>query len=414
MRVRLVSIPLCLLSLAACNISSNDEQSDPAPPSPPAAETQPSTQPPAAPANPAPPSTPAPAADEGAVFTISNAADSNEVLAFKRDNDGKLTPDGVYPTGGRGRGQGLGSQGALALSEDGKLLVVVDAGSNQISSFSVDGSKLVFRSRVSSGGMAPISVTVHEDLVYALNSGEPSNISGFKVDANGVLSPLAGSTRPLSVATAAPGQVSFSPKGDTLVVTEKNTDKLDTFVVTSDGTPSAGEVVPSSGKTPFGFAFAPSGELVVTEAFGAAEGMGAVSTYAFDEVLHAGARGGAERGVTSVSSSIANAQTAPCWAVITKDGRFAYTANTPSGSISAYALDSAGKLALVGDGAAAKTGDGSRPLDMTLDRSSKRLYVLNGGTRRIKALDVAADGSLTGRTDGNPEVPATAFGLIGF
>lgn len=415
MRAHRILVSFSLLALAACNVSANDESPDPSNPST-RQNDEPAAPTPAEPAAPAPSENapPPPVADEGAVFTISNAAEANDVLAFARASDGKLIAAGIYPTGGRGTGAGLGSQGALALSADGKVLVVVDAGSNQVSSFSVEGANLRFRSRVSSGGTMPISVTVHGNLVYALNGGAPSNISGFRLDANGVLSSLPGSTRSLSMSTAAPGQVSFNPKGDVLVVTEKNTDKIDTFVVTSDGTPSLGEMVASSGKTPFGFAFAPTGELVVSEAFGAGAGMGATSTYAFDKVLHAGAKGGAERGITAVSASVTNGQTAPCWAVVTKDGRFAYTSNTPSGTISAYSLSSDGKLTLVGDGAAAMTGDGSRPLDMTLDRGSKRLYVLNGGTRRIKALDVAADGTLAGRADGNPEVPASAFGLIGF
>jgi len=80
----------------------------------------------------------------------------------------------------------------------------------------------------------------------------------------------------------------------------------------------------------------------------------------------------------------------------------------------AYALDSEGKLTLMGDGVAAKTGDGSKPVDMTIDKTSKHLYVLNSGTRHIKAMDVAADGSLTAHADGNPETPPSAFGLTGF
>jgi 6-phosphogluconolactonase (cycloisomerase 2 family) len=420
MRVHRVFASFSLLALAACNISSGDDAATPTGPSVPDrgdnAPSSSSGSPGSIEASPAPttPGAPGTVLDEGAVFTISNAADSNEVLAFARDAGGKLVPAGVYPTGGRGSGAGLGSQGALALSADGKVLVVVDAGSNQISSFAVDGPNLQFRSRVSSGGTMPIGVAVHGSLVYALNAGQPSNVSGFRLSANGVLTAISSSTRSLSAATAAPGQVSFNPNGDVLVVTEKNTDTIDTFVVTSDGTPSLGEAIASSGKTPFGFAFAPTGELVVSEAFGGMPGLGATSTYVFDKVLHAGAKGGAERGIAARSTSIANGQTAPCWAVVTKDGRFAYTSNTPSGTISAYALASDGKLALVGDGAAMNTGDGSRPLDMTLDRSSMHLYVLNGGTRRIKVLDVAVDGSLTGRPEGSPELPATAFGLIGF
>ena len=412
MRVRwsAISVPSLVLSLAACNVTTGDDASTSAPPG-----ADPSA---AAPADPGAPSSepgkpPTPAADEGAVFTISNASEANEVLAFARDASGKLSPAGVFPTGGRGLGKGLGSQGALALSEDRRVLVVVDAGSSQISSFRVQGTTLLFRSRVSSGGTQPISVTVHGGVVYALNAGEPSNVSGFLLDADGRLAPIAGSTRMLSTADAAPAQVSFSPKGDVLVVTEKGTDKIDTFTVRQDGTASQGEAFASNGKTPFGFAFAPNGQLVVTEAFGAAEGAGATSSYALESLFHAGPRGTAERAITSVSASVANAQTAPCWAVVSPDGKTAYTSNTPSGTVSAYAIDPSGALTLIGDGAAAKTGDGSKPVDMTLDGSGKHLYVLASGTQHLKTIDVAPDGALAVRPSG-AEVPASAFGLAGF
>src|SRR5919202_5258120 len=45
----------------------------------------------------------APAADANhAVYTMTNAAAGNAVLAFSRAADGTLTPSGAYPTGGRG------------------------------------------------------------------------------------------------------------------------------------------------------------------------------------------------------------------------------------------------------------------------------------------------------------------------
>src|SRR5712692_3625283 len=73
----------------------------------------------------------------GAVYTLSNSTTGNAVLAYSRDADGTLTPQGSFPTGGAGTGGGLGSQGALVLSDDRHWLAAVNAASDSISLFAV-------------------------------------------------------------------------------------------------------------------------------------------------------------------------------------------------------------------------------------------------------------------------------------
>src|SRR5262245_43996796 len=58
----------------------------------------------------------------GAVYTMDNAASENHVLAFQRAADGKLTSAGSFATGGNGAGSGLGSQGAVILSDNTRWL----------------------------------------------------------------------------------------------------------------------------------------------------------------------------------------------------------------------------------------------------------------------------------------------------
>jgi len=139
------------------------------------------------------------AADDGngAVFTATNAASGNTVLAFKRAEDGTLTPAGSYATGGLGSGVSLGSQGAVTLSDNGRWLFVVDAGSSDIATFAVRDGGVTLVGRIASGGTNPISVTTSGNLVYALNAGNP-NVSGFTVAADGALTPIANSTRALT------------------------------------------------------------------------------------------------------------------------------------------------------------------------------------------------------------------------
>src|SRR4029450_5710014 len=133
---------------------------------------------------------------------------------------------------------------------------------------------------VDSGGIRPISLALHENLLYVLNEGGTPNITGFTVGGDGRLTPLAGSTRPLIGGVAADAaQIGFSSEGSPLGVTEKMGNRIETYTIDDDGLPSAPINNPSNGTTPFGFAFNNAGTLVVSEAFGGAAGASAGSSY---------------------------------------------------------------------------------------------------------------------------------------
>lgn len=337
------------------------------------------------------------------VFTMSNAATGNEILAYRR-SAGQLQLASTTPTGGVGSAGGLGSQGALAFAFGGRVLLAVNPGSNEVSSFLVDGTRLYPLSRVASGGARPISVAARGNLVYVLNAGEPNSVVGLYLDIFGRLHELPGSLRSLGAAAVGPAQVAFSPDGRSVVVTEKGTNMIDAFAVRYDGRLRDKVSAASAGKTPFGFAFTSQGQLVVSEASGGAPGAGTVSSY--DLV------GGVDRRAEVHTGPVADEQSAPCWIVITDDDQYAYATNTASGTISGYKLSDDGSLELFADGGAtADTGAGSGPIDMALDRSSRRLYVLAGGSHDIQELEVQSDGSLVA-TGLSVTVPAAAAGLI--
>ena len=147
----------------------------------------------------------------GAVYALTNQS-ANGVATFARGADGSLTWSGSVSTGGTGAGSGLGSQGALALSDDGRWLFAVNAGSNDVSAFRVTASGLELTSRVSSGGVRPISLTVHGNVLYVLNAGGDGNISGFTIGTDGELAAISGSTRALSGANVGPSCWRPSPK----------------------------------------------------------------------------------------------------------------------------------------------------------------------------------------------------------
>jgi 6-phosphogluconolactonase (cycloisomerase 2 family) len=316
--------------------------------------------------------------DPGAVYTLTNQVGGNAVAVFARGADGRLTAAGTVSTGGTGTGASLGSQSAVTLSDDGRWLFAVNAGSNDVSVFSVSPAGLALASRTASGGTLPISLTVHGNVLYVLNAGGTGNISGFAVGTSGALTEIAGATLALSGSNVGPAQVSFSPDGRRLVVTEKNTNQLDLYAVDANGVASGPITTASAGGTPFGFSFGLRNELFVSEATGSA------SSYELD----------ATGSVSLVSGAVLTHQGAPCWAVVTNDGRIGFTGNG-AGSVSAFTIAPDGAISLVdANGGTALIGAGIN--DIALSHNSRYLYVLQtGGAQAIHAFRVEADGHLT-------------------
>ncbi len=306
-----------------------------------------------------------------AVFTLTNSASDNQVMMYKRSYNGTLALTGSFSTGGKGTGAGLGSQGAIVL--DGDLLFAVNAGSNDISVLSVNGSGLTVIDREPSGGAQPISLTVHGRLLDVLNAGGSGNITGFKINSNGKISQIPGSTKPLSSGAAQPAQIEFNPEGRILVVTEKATNSIDTYSVLYNGIAAGPHTQTSAGNTPYGFEFDRRGHLIVSDAFGGNALGGAMSSYRVGE-----------QGIKSITGPVYNMQTAPCWVAVTKNGRFAYTTNTGTSNISGYKIGFNGRLILFNDGGnTASTGTGSNPIDMAVSGNSQYLYALSHGTNTI-------------------------------
>lgn len=329
----------------------------------------------------------------GAVYVLTNQVD-NQVAVFRRTAKGMLTFADMFPTGGAGDPvpQGmdpatdpLASQGALIMGPGNRFLFAVNAGSNQISVMKIKKNELTMVDIVDSGGLRPISLALHDDLLYVLNEGGTPNITGFTVEENGQLTPLAGSTQPLIGGVAAdPAQVGFSSDGSLLVVTEKAGNRINTYTVDEDGLPSAPINNPSNGMTPFGFDFNNGGTLVVSEAFGGAANASAASSYSAPD-----------SGMLSVvSGSVANSQTASCWVVIPNNGKTAFISNTGSGTISSYRIGNDDTLTLA-NSVAGTTGMGSAPIDMTMSNNSRYLFVLAGGSQSVVAFKVNKDGTLT-------------------
>ena len=318
---------------------------------------------------------------KNAVFVMTNATRHNEVLSFQRQADGSLKPYGHFPTGGRGSGgttDPLGSQGSLTLSEDHTLLFAVNAGSGEISSFSVHGPNLRLVDVKPSGGSAPVAVAEHGNLLYVLNFAGNSNVVGFMVD-DGSLHQIAGSVRYLTAANSGASSLAFSPDGHFLLVTEKLTNNIDVFPVQSDGTLGTVAVTNDSTAGLFALAFAPDGALLVLHA-----GAGTLSSFLVEST----------GGLTPLTASAPTLGKASCWFAVTPDGKFAYTSNAGSSNISGFAITGAGSLMALPGTIVASYPAGSTTLDMAISGDGKYLYTINSGTGSIGVQAIQTDGTL--------------------
>jgi DNA-binding beta-propeller fold protein YncE len=341
----------------------------------------------------------------GYTYVNDNTATANTIAGFDRHADGSLTPipGSPFTIGGAGLGAGLGSQGAIQVTRDGRYLLAVDAGSNQISVLRVSagGVPVQVGQPVSSGGVEPVSVAISSyGLVYVANSdagGSGGNFTGFRLGFGGTLRPVPGSTV-AAPAGSGPADVLFNTTGTRLVGTLVDTSQIDSFVVLPNGRLFAapGSPFTAQGLGQIGAEFRPTNpsQLFVTNAHNGA-GLGTVSAF----------RDGFLGQLTSIGSSpYADFQTAPCWVEISHDGRYLFAVNTASANISSYSINPDGSLVLIGSFA---IKDGGADIDARLSPDGKYLLVDGAGHDFVSVFAVNG-GNLTELPSSPTPLPAGA------
>jgi DNA-binding beta-propeller fold protein YncE len=339
-----------------------------------------------------------PLAPAGAVFVQSDGLAGNEIVAYARSANGALTEAGSYPTEGLG-GQLTGSvvdhtasQGSLAYDRTAGLLLAVNAGSDTVSVFHVEGDKLSLREVVDTAGLFPVSVSALGDQAYVLNAEEGGSIQGYEVT-DGLIAPLAGEHRALKLAfgkagepeqfTHTPGEVAFTPNGEHLLVTTKADGQSVEVFANEPGRLSQEPVVNAEGSAvPFAVAYGPGEVVLLAEA-----GPSALASFQL--------RGG----TLTKLGEVPTGEKATCWVVAA--GRYYYTSNAGSATVSAFNLGAGGKL----------TDLGSTPTHAgTVDAaaSSNYLYVQGGKEGTVDEFRVSPTGSLTSL--GSVKVPGAEGG----
>ena len=316
----------------------------------------------------------------GYTYVNDNTAVANTIAGFDRHADGSLTPipGSPFAAGGAGLGAGLASQGAIQVTSDGRYLLAVDAGSNQISVLRVtaDGVPVLVGQPVSSGGVQPVKhrgLTDGPGLRRELRHGRQRLLrlpaeSGRHADPD----PALDGHRPRW----------FGPRRRVLQPHRRPPRRrpdwhleIDSFVVLPSGRLFAAPGSPFTGQGlgQLGAEFSPvkPWQLFVSNAHNGACSAPCPRTATASSVSS-----------TSIGSSpYADGQTAPCWVEISHDGRYLFTVNTGSGNISSYSINPDGSLALIGSSAI--TGGGA-DIDARLSPDGKYLLVTGWPQLRVR------------------------------
>lgn len=224
---------------------------------------------PPSPPAPAPtPTPPPPPSYVGAVYagTNNNGPGGNWVVGFGRRADGTLVPLDFYETGGAGRASASSNPPRLnsLIAEDSiiavndRFLLVVNAGSNDVTSFRINADYSLSRVDVEpSGGTAPISLAYGNGVVYVANADEDGsftappnqsgNITAMTLDpATGALTRIADFSLSLR---GRPADLEVTPDGGWLLASSLNAAspqlpqptaaELSSFRIQGDGTLAA-------------------------------------------------------------------------------------------------------------------------------------------------------------------------------
>lgn len=329
-----------------------------------------------------------------ALFVETDASSGNTILSYHRASDGTISFDGSFATGGFGASatnivngvskpvaDPLASQGGLTLVNNNQELIAVNAGSNTVTVFSVDGTQLTPIQRISSGGLFPVSVASNGRFVTVLNAGGAGSVAEFALF-GGRLSPLPGQVRSLGLGGVTPpdfhhgaGEVAYTPNGNFLIIATKlSTNGYDVFSVAPNGALGATPAfTPAVNALPFSFVFDSAGNVVATEASNSS-----VTTYSVNT-----------NGKLTEIGTVPDGQGALCW--ISGANGYFYGSNAGSGTVSSF--DEIGGVPQLVNATAAIAHAGT--IDSAISPDGNVLYVESGGAGTIDAYAIGAGGTLT-------------------
>ncbi len=340
---------------------------------------------------PAPAPAPIPLANQ--LYAETNET-ANAVVHMVRNADGTIAIKNRSVTGGMGLNgvkpgttatvpNSLVSQNSVTISTDKTQLFAVNGGDSSVSVFSIDQTSgdLTLKKATKLLGATPSSLAFRNGFLYVMFQGGANQIGAYAVQADGALAQLGLYALPLANAT--PTQVVVSPDGNYIVVSAGTGSNLAAaYPMNKDGTLGAAVSNTAGINTPFAGAFASPTVYLSSDIAGKA-----LASYSFNNA-----------GNLSLIGSVVSGEAAPCWLVVTPNGKFAYVGNG-AGSISSYAVGSNGALTLLTARAAFEpgvlAGINSVSGDSWVSADGKFLYADYLGADKIVAYSISADGAIT-------------------
>jgi 6-phosphogluconolactonase (cycloisomerase 2 family) len=344
---------------------------------------------------PPPVTTPAPVVSNQ-LYTETNET-ANALVHLVRNADGSITIKNRILTGGAGLNgtavgttapapDSLGSQHSVIVSADKTTLFAVNAGDASISVFSIDQTSgdLTLKKTSKTLGSTPTSLAFNAGILYVMFQSGADQVGAYTLQSDGSLSQIG--LYPLPAGAMGPTQIVISPDNNYLVASAgPGSNNVAAYPMNKDGSLGApvSNTTASAGITnPFAGAFVSATLYLESDVTGA--GLG---SYSFSNA-----------GALKQISSVTIGQPAPCWLVISPDGKFAYVGNG-AGTISSLSIGSDGKLALVNAKAASEAqaiaGVNAVSSDSFISPDGKFLYSAYIGDDKVVSYSIAADGSLT-------------------
>ncbi len=341
--------------------------------------------------------TPAPAPAPAPVIANQLYAQTNEtvntIVHMVRNADGSISVKNRTASGGAGLNgikpgtaaaapNSLGSQNSVIISADKTLLFAVNGGDSSVSVFSIDQTSgdLTLKKSTRLLGSTPSSLAYRNGFLYVMFQTGANQVGAYAVQADGALAQL--SLQNLPMANGAPTQVVVSPDGNFIVVSAGvASNVVVSYPMNKDG--SLGSPVSNTAgvTTPFAGAFAAPTLYLSSDISGRA-----LASYSFTNA-----------GVLNLIGSVVSGEAAPCWLVITPNGKFAYVGNG-AGTVSSYAVGAGGALTLLRAKAATEAGVlpgvNSVSGDSWISADGKFLYADYLGDDKVVAYSIGADGSI--------------------
>lgn len=317
----------------------------------------------------------------------------NSVVHMIRNADGTIAVKNRTASGGTGLNalrpgaasatpNSLGSQNSVIISADKTLLFAVNGGDSSVSVFAIDQTTgdLTLKKSTKLLGSTPTSLAYRDGFLYVMFLSGANQVGAYAVQADGALAQL--SLQNLPMPNGAPTQVVISPDGNFVVVSAGvASNVIVSYPMNKDG--SLGSPVSNTAgvSTPFAGAFAAPSIYLSSDISGRA-----LASYSFTNA-----------GVLKLIGSVVSGEAAPCWLVITPNGKYAYVGNG-AGTVSSYAVGAAGALTLLQAKAATEpgvlAGFNSVSGDSWISADGKFLYADYLGADKVVAYSIAADGSI--------------------